>query len=414
HIDKTRKIPMDQYVAFQILLSKSQTIWADAKKKNNFELFKPTLQKIISFLKDYIRYLETDDCKGYNILLDEYEPGMTINDYDQFFNELKTRLVPFVKKVIAKAANDESFLSGKTFDVDGQKQFCSYLQDVLCFDRSHGLMKESEHPFTTGSGSTDVRFTNHYYPKNLQSALFSAIHEMGHALYEQQCDSKYDGTFSTGGASLSLHESQSRFYENILGRSKAFWEQHYSVLQRQFSKELQDVSLDEFYRTINQVKASFIRTEADELTYSLHIMLRYDLEKAIFVEGLSIDDLQDKWNDLFFEYFGLVVPSVKEGLLQDIHWAGGMFGYFPTYALGSAYSAQIFHYMKKDLDFEGVIASGNTKAINEWLKTKIHQFASSRYPKDIIRQAIGEDFDVSYYIDYLISKYSCLYGINPS
>ncbi len=411
HIDKTRKIPMDQYIAFQILLSKSSSIWADAKNKNDFTLFKPTLKEIIAFLKDYIHYLETDDCKGYNILLDEYEPGMTIEDYDQFFGELKTRLVPFVKQVIAKTKNQTNPLSQFSFPVEEQKKFCMYLQDVLGFNRTYGLMKESEHPFTSGSGSTDVRFTNHYYEDNVVSAIFSAIHEMGHGLYEQQCDPKYNGTFNQGGASLALHESQSRFYENIVGRSYEFWMKHYPELQQQFPKQLEHLSLDAFYQAINQVEASYIRTESDELTYSLHIMLRYDLEKAIFVEGLSIDELESKWNALFYEYFGLEVPSVKQGVLQDIHWAGGMFGYFPTYALGSAYSAQIFHHMKKDLSFEEVMASGNTKPINEWLKTKIHRFAASKYPKEIIREAIGEDFNVKYYVDYLINKYSHLYGI---
>jgi carboxypeptidase Taq len=411
-IDKTKKIPMDKFIEFQVLLSKSQNIWADAKNKNDFKLFKPTLAKIIDYLRQYIKYLENDTCKGYNILLDEYEPGMTIDDYDRFFGELKLRLVPFVKKVLEHPMPDDFSFAHRSFPVEGQKKFCTYLQDVLCFDRNHGLMKESEHPFTSGSGSFDVRFTNHYYPELVTSAIFSAIHEMGHALYEQQCDPKFNHTFSSGGASLALHESQSRLFENILGRDLSFWRQHYPFLQQTFPEQLKDVTVEQFYRYINQVEGSYIRTEADELTYSLHIMLRYDLEKAIFTDQVSIDELEGKWNELFYQYFGMNVPDAKNGILQDVHWSSGMFGYFPTYALGSATSAQIYHHMKKDLPVEEILATKNTKEINEWLKVRIHQFASSKYPKEILMIALQEPFNVSYYIDYLIQKYSSLYGID--
>ena len=285
------------------------------------------------------------------------------------------------------------------------------MQDVLGFDKRRGLTKESAHPFTTNSGSVDVRFTNHYYENNFTSAIFSAIHEMGHAIYEQQCDPKYDGTFISGGASLGLHESQSRFYENIVGRHELFWQKHYPVLQKHFPRQLKEVPLSTFHRYINKVEASFIRTEADELTYPLHIMVRYEIEKAIFEDNLSLDELENKWNELFYAYFGLQVSEAKLGLLQDIHWSGGAFGYFPTYALGSALSSQILAYLKKDLDFEKIISSSSLNEINLWLKEKIHHHASSKYANEIIYSAFKENFNVNYYIDYLISKYSKIYGL---
>lgn len=408
-MDRYLKIPMNEFVEYQILMSSSQEIWAQAKNKNDFNLFKPTLKKIIDFNRKFIKYQETEDEKGYNILLDLYEPKMTMAEYDEFFDLLRAKLVPFFKEISKKNIKFRSDFNNQKYDKAKQKEFCEYIIDVLAFDRNRGLMKESEHPFTSGYGTSDVRFTNHYHEDEFTSAIFSAIHELGHATYEQQIDPALDDTFSGGGASMALHESQSRLYENIIGRSYEFWETHFPKLQATFPEQLKGVTLDEFYHFVNTVQASYIRTEADELTYPLHIMLRYDLEKAIFNNELDVDDLEKAWNDLFYQYFGIKVDQVKFGILQDVHWSGGMFGYFPTYALGSAYAAQFYHHMEKEVDVKAVIRSGNTKDINEWMKNKIHKYGSSLYPKDIVRLAIGEDFNPECYVNYLINKYSKIY-----
>lgn len=409
--DRTLKIPMNEYVEFQVLMSQSQEIWARAKENNDFLGFKPTLEKIITTIRKFGKYMETDEMKGYNLLLDMYEPKMTVDVLDEFFGLLKEKLVPFFKKIQKSKVKVRKDFALLGFDVKKQKEFCDYLIDVLGFNRNFGLMKESAHPFTSGYGSTDVRFTVHYYEDDFTSSIFSCIHELGHSLYEQQIDPKLNDTMIGGGASMSLHESQSRLYENMLGRSHEFWEVHYSKLQSLFPNQLNDVSINEFYLFINRVEASFIRTEADELTYPLHIMLRYDLEKALFDGNLQVDDLEKAWNDLFFQYFGLEVKEPKKGVLQDIHWAGGMFGYFPTYALGSAYSAQLYHHLAKDIDINKALLEGSTKPINNWMKEKIHIHGSSMYPKEIIKQAIGEKFNPQYYIDYLISKYTKIYNV---
>lgn len=411
NIDKIVKIPMEEFVELNTLLASSQNIWAKAKTENNYELFKPTLKRIIELLKLYISHLETPELKGYNILLDKFEPGFTMKDYDCFFDTLKKDLVPFVRKVASKKLEYNTSFTRQTYPRDDQKKFVTKLMDVLCFDLNHGLVKESEHPFTSGFGTSDVRFTVHYYENLLTPAIFSAIHEMGHATYEMQVNPELDLTLSGGGVSMAMHESQSRFYENILGRSPEFWKLLFPKLKEIFPKQLKSIKLSDFIKHINEVKCSLIRTEADALTYPLHIMVRYDLEKAIFNNEITVDELPAAWNKLMKQYLGVDVPSDKEGVLQDIHWAGASFGYFPTYALGSAFAAQIYHSMKKDINIKETLQSSSTKAINDWLKVKIHHYGSTKYPKEILKLATNETFNPSYYVKYLIKKYSKIYQI---
>lgn len=406
-IEKQLKIPMEEYVEYQTLIAQTQSIWADAKRQNNYELFKPSLEKIVELTKKRIKYLETDELKGYDVLLDEFEEGMTSVKYDHFFNTLKKDLVPFVMEVINKKQKTFAF-DKLNYPIDLQKQFVSYLMDVLGYDQKHGLIKESEHPCTSNVSSTDVRITNHYYEDNFTSGIFSAIHEMGHALYEQQVDPALDDTMLAGGASMALHESQSRFYENIIGRSYAFWQAHYPKLQATFKDQLKEVTLDQFYQYINNSYASYIRTDADELTYSLHIMIRYEIEKDLMEERITVDELPQVWNSLTEKYLGIVPRNDQEGILQDVHWSAGLFGYFPTYALGSAYSAQIYEAMKRDLDIEKELLNGTTLAINKWLQEKIHRYGQSKAPIEIFESAVNAKFDASYFVTYLKDKYQNL------
>lgn len=405
NIVDTKKIPQDEYAAYSELTSKAYPVYVKAKTENNFELFRPYLEKIVDFCRKQTKWLETSDVKGYDVLLDQYEPHYNQAKYDKFFNALRERLVPFVKKATATPYVTPDWAK-RDFPADKQKEFCEYLRDVMCFDKSRGIMKLSEHPFTSGFGTEDVRITNHYYPDKFDSSIFSAIHETGHALYEQQCDKSLNGTLSGGGASLGMHESQSRFYENIIGRSRAFWSVHYGKLQQTFTEQLKGVSLEAFLSHINNVQRSFIRTEADELTYPLHVMLRYEIEQKVIAGELEVKDLPAYWNAKFTEYFGITPPNDTLGVLQDVHWAYGNFGYFPTYALGSAIASQLYYYMSKDFDVEESLKSGTTAKVNEWLKEHVHKYGSSKYPDEILRLATGEDFNPDYYIDYLISKYS--------
>lgn len=408
-VDKIVKIPKDEYIAFQMLISQSSQIWAQAKAKNDFEAFRPTLEKVIAFSKKYTEYLATDTLKGYDILLDDYEPGMTQKEYDAFFDTLRKDLVPFALEVSkSKKRFHDGFLK-LHYPREKQKEFVEYLIDVFGFDRNHGVLKESAHPFTSGVSTKDVRFTVKYLEDFFVSSIFAAIHEMGHAIYNQQHDPKLDDTFLGGGASLGIHESQSRFYENVIGRSYAFWQTHYPKLQSIFPEQLGNVTLDDFYQGINRVETSLIRIEADELTYPLHIMLRYEIEKGLINGTIEVKDLPKVWDDLMMKYLGIKAPNFATGVMQDIHWSMGLVGYFPTYALGTAFAGQIHHAMKKDLDIDQLVKDNDIKAINAWMKEKIHQFGALKLPLELIKDATGENFTAQYYVAYLKEKYSNIY-----
>lgn len=410
-LDNTIKLPKELLVENSIITTKASKAWADAKNSDDFSIFAPYLKKIVDIQKQMIEYLETDELKGYDVLLDQYEEGMTMKKYDEFFSLLKKELTPLIKKISEKGYSYNDDFASKKYSISKQKEFAKYIAKVMCFDYSRGLDKESEHPFTSGNGRFDVRLTNHYYEDMLTSSIFSMIHELGHATFEQQISEKLDNTTLGGCSAMALHESQSRFYENIVGRSYEFWSAHYPKLQKMFKKELQNVTLDEFYHYVNKSECSLIRTEADELTYPLHIMIRYDIEQGLLNDTISVDELPTIWNNAYKEYLGVDVPNNKLGVLQDVHWSGGSFGYFPTYALGSAYSAQFYNQMKKEIDVEKAFSSSTLKEVNEWLEKKVHQFGDSKKPLDILKDATGEDFNPKYYVEYLKEKYTKLYNL---
>ncbi|MGE0003775.1 MAG: carboxypeptidase M32 [Candidatus Izemoplasmatales bacterium] len=406
-LDKIVKIPEEEYIEYQKLMQLSESVWEEAKEKDDYASFKDVLAKIISFQKKFVHYYGLDK-DPYDILLDEFEEGMSMKEYDAFFDTLKKDLVPFVKQVLAVKKEIPPFMS-RHFDKKKQEVFCDKLMDVLSFDRSRGLMKKSVHPFTWNTSPEDVRFTTRYLEDYVFSSIFAAIHELGHATYEQQISTDFDDTMLSGGTSMGIHESQSRFYENVIGRSKAFWETHYPTLQEIFKEELGDTSLETFHKAANYVEASLIRVEADELTYPLHIMLRYDIERMLFHDEISVDDLPKVWNAKIEEYLGITPKNDAEGVLQDVHWSGGMFGYFPTYALGSAYAAQFYHAMKKDLDVDQLVRDNKISEINAWLKEKIHKYGGTKSPKELLLAVTGEPFDAKYYVEYLKNKYSEIY-----
>ncbi len=408
NLAKIINVPKDEFVEYNKLIGLSQREWEDAKHNNDYESFKGNLHKIFEFNKKFVKYYN-DVEHPYNIMLDGFEEGMTMKEYDEFFDTLKRDLVPFIKDVLnsGKELND-AFITD-FYPKEKQKEFAEYLIDVLSFDKTSGLMKESVHPFTWNTHSTDVRFTTRYLENFMFSSIFAAIHELGHATYEQQIDSKWDDTTLNGGTSMGIHESQSRFYENNIGRSIEFWEAHYPKLLEIFPEQLKDVSLDDFYRGVNKVEASFIRVEADELTYPMHIMVRYEIERMIMNNEVTVDELPNLWNSKMVEYLGIEPKDYAEGVLQDVHWSAGLIGYFPTYALGSAYSAQFYYTMIKEINVEELVKENNIKVINDWLKEKIHNFGSSRTPKELLLDITGEEFNPKYYIRYLKEKYSKLY-----
>ena len=346
----------------------------------------------------------------YDALLNEYEEGLNMQTLDAFFAQLREVIVPLIARVQAAEKIEDSFLY-KHYPVEIQRKFSDYLMDVLGMDRSHCGIAETEHPFTTNFNNKDVRITTHYHEDNLVSSMFSVIHEGGHGLYELGADDCYNYTVLSGGASMSIHESQSRFYENIIGRSRAFVHAIFPKVKEFFPEQLQGVDEEMFYRAINKAEPSLIRTEADELTYALHIMVRYEIEKMLIDGRLEVKDIPEQWNRLYKEYLGVDVPSDREGCLQDMHWSGGMLGYFPSYALGSAYGAQMLSKMQEELgDVYADVAAGDLSRITGWLREKIHRWASSRKPGELFESVCGK-FDAKYFTDYLTEKYTELYNL---
>ncbi len=403
------RIPQNEYTEYEMLLNDAQSVWEKAKNENDFPSFAPYLEKIVAFNRKFAGYYNPA-LPAYDALLNEYEEGMTMDVLDPFFEKLRCAIVPLLAKIrLAKPIND-AFLH-RSFPVEKQKQCAEYLMEVLQIDRGYCGLAESEHPFTDNFNNKDVRITTHFYENSLTSALYSVIHEGGHAIYELACDDRYNQTALAGGVSMGIHESQSRFFENLIGRSEAFIHAVYPKIKEFFPEQLADVTEEDFYKAVNRAEPSLIRTEADELTYCLHVMIRYELEKKLISGELSVSELPAQWNRLYREYLGVEVPDDSRGCLQDTHWSGGSFGYFPSYALGSAYGAQMLHFMKKDLgNLEEKILLGDLSDVKQWLGEHIHRHASLYQPSVLFENACGP-FDPSYYVDYLTEKFKKLYNI---
>lgn len=404
------KIPEKEYQEYSELQAVGASRWAEAKKADDFGKFLPTLKSLIEYTKKFAGYRAKANEKLYDVLLNDFEEGFNQEILDKFFDKLKETIVPLLKKIKEKPQVEYDFLF-KNYPVEKQKEFSRFIAKYLGFDMDRGVIAESEHPFTGNLHNKDVRITNHFYENNLESAIFSVIHEGGHGIYEMNITDEITLTPVGGGSSMGLHESQSRFCENIIGRNKAFWEPIYSKLVETFPEQLKSICLDKFITAINRTEAGLIRTEADELTYSLHILVRYEVEKRIFNEDYPVEKLPELWNDLYEEYLGVRPVNYKDGILQDIHWSGGSFGYFSSYALGNAIGAQLYHQMKKEMDFDGLLRKGEISKIIDWLKEKVHKYGKLKNTNEILLLATGEEFNAEYYVEYLTEKFTREYGL---
>lgn len=407
--DHMEKIPPKEYQAYSELMAKSGALWSAAKEKSDFDSFAPVLKEIVDYQKKFASYVQKPGTGLYDTLLDEYEEGILTADLDVFFDKIRTAIVPLLKKVTAQNGRIDKTYNSESYPADKQKEFCRFLAEYIGFDFTKGVIAESAHPFTTGLHNKDVRITNHFYENNLESAIFSVIHEGGHALYEMGVADELTMTPVGGGTSMGVHESQSRFYENILGRSEAFWKPLFSRLKETYPEQLKEVDLDTFIKGINKAEPGLIRTEADELTYPLHIMVRYEIEKLLIAGEIQVEDLPAIWNKKYQEYLGITPSNDKEGVLQDVHWSGGMFGYFPSYAIGNAVAAQIYAFMHKDIKVKECLESGNLAPIREYLRQHIHQYGATKNMNELLKEMTGEPLNVNYYIDYLTEKYTSLY-----
>ena len=392
------------------LISKAFKDWRIAKEKNDFSLFRESLKDIVELRKEEVELLGYIN-HPYDVLLDKYEPNLTTNDVDLIFNDVKDNLVPFITKITQNNKIDDSFFY-QNFDWQKQWDFGIELLKQMGYDFDSGRQDISAHPFSSHFSPEDARVTTRIDKNNLSEMIWSCIHEGGHALYEQGLLTENYGTPLGNSISLGIHESQSRLWENHIGRSLSYWKNNFTLLKSYFPEKLKNVDCKMFYNACNNVKSSLIRTNADELTYHLHVLIRYEIEKGLIEGSIKVDELPFIWNNLYKKYLNIDVPSDSKGVLQDIHWSHGSFGYFPTYTIGSFYAAQFYNQASIEIiDLDSKIENGQTKELLKWLREKIHKHGEKYDAKDLCKRITGEELNFTYFMNYAKNKYSKIYNL---
>lgn len=411
---RAKKLPSEFVVRLSRECSLAQQVWAEARRQNNFKMFLPHLRTVLSLKREEANYLGYK-ASPYDALLDIYEPGATIAALNPLFDQLKAGLVPLLKRVMASPVKIDDGVLFRSYDTAKQVEFGRLVLTAMGYDFQRGRLDLSAHPFTTSFHPTDVRVTTRVYEKELPACLFSCIHEGGHGLYDQGLDPRYYGTPLGDSVSLGIHESQSRLWENCVGRSRPFWRFFYPILQQTFPDQLRDVSLDHFYAAINRAKPSLIRVEADELTYNLHIMLRFEIEQDLIEGRTKVEDLPELWKDKMKEYLGIAPDTDAEGVLQDVHWSLGSFGYFPTYTLGNLYAVQFYEQARQELpNLEEQIAQGRLLDLRHWLEQKIHRWGRMFTPDHLAQRVTGKSVSPGPFLAYLEKKFGELYKLTAN
>jgi carboxypeptidase Taq len=407
---KQTKVPSDFVAEFSRITVVAHGAWEEARKNDDFSHFQPHLEKIVDMRRQYAEFFEPYE-HVYDPLLDDFEPGMKTAEVQEIFSELRPKQVELIKAISEKPEVDDSFLH-QSFEDQKQWDFGEQVITKYGYDWDRGRQDKAAHPFTTKFGGGDVRITTRVDPNFLNTALFGTLHEAGHAIYEQGVSPDLDRTPLGNGASLAIHESQSRMYENLLGRSYDFWVYFYPKLQEIFSTQLGNVDLDTFYKGINKVEPSLIRVEADEATYNLHIMLRLELEIALMEGKLMVADLPAAWNERMEDYLGVVPPNDADGVLQDVHWSSGILGYFPTYALGNLVSNQLWEKINQDIPgLSSQIRGGEFKELLDWLHENVHRHGSKYKPQDLVTRIVGSKIASEPYLKYLNEKFGSIYQL---
>jgi carboxypeptidase Taq len=388
-----------------------QARWAEARKASDFRIFSSQLASILALVKESASCLGWEE-HPYDPLLDEYEPWVKTAEVERVFSGLRTRLTGLVQRIAdSRHRPDTAFLKAG-YEPAKQREFSLRVLSAIGYDFQRGRLDESAHPFTTTLGRADVRLTTRYDPSFIGSGIFGTIHEAGHGLYELGIGEELAGTLLADGASMGIHESQSRMWENLFGRSLPFWQHFFPELQALFPAALAGIRVEEFYRGINAVQPSLIRVEADEVTYNLHIMARFELEKRLIAGELGVEDLPAAWNEQYRSLLGIVPPDDAQGVLQDIHWSMGSFGYFPTYALGNLYAAQLFQVLRRDLSaLDQHLLRGEFAPILAWLREKVHRVGRTVPAAELCRQVTGRDLDPGFLLAYLEGKYAGIYEL---
>jgi len=410
--DRETKLPESFVTEYAKAASIAQATWAEAKRNNDFSAFQPHLEIMIELNKRRAAYLNPK-AKPYDVLLDLYEPHSTQKSIEAVFSTMKSYLVEILNQIRSRPQIEDK-CANRRVNESTQAKISTYFMNVLHYEKDRGRLDVSAHPFTTTLGSSDIRITTRYIEDYFPSSLFSTLHESGHALYEMGIDPNpaFRGTKLAEPICMSIHESQSRLWENIIGRSRMFWERNFSALSALLGEPNEDLDLESFLRSINRVNPSFIRTESDEVTYGLHIIARFELESALFEGKLSVEDVPDAWKAKYKDLLGIEPPDDRRGCLQDVHWSMGAFGYFPSYALGNLYGAQFWGTLKRDVpDIETRIAEGDTLSVLNWLRSNIHVHGSRYTPGELVEKVTGTPLDAQWFERYLREKYSEIYGL---
>ena len=408
--DKAKRVPPSFIAEQAIATSKAFDAWLEARGKSDFSIFQPHLEKVVELVHKYVSFFPPGD-HPYDTLLDDYEPGMKTSDVKAIFDRLRPKQVKLIKSIADSKQVKSDFLF-KKYNEKKLNDFGVHVITKFGYDWRRGRQDKAPHPFESNFSVNDVRITTRYEEDNPLAMLFSTMHEAGHALYEQGVNPSYERTPLAGGTSLAIHESQSRMWENLVGRSLPFWEHFYPSFKKTFASQLEGVTLKAFYKAINRVEPSFIRVNADEATYNLHIMLRLELEIGMVEGTIAVKDLPEIWNTKMQEYLGITPLNDAQGVLQDIHWSSGLIGYFSTYALGNLVSAQLWEKIKKDIrGLEDQIRKGDFSELLAWLRKNIHRHGQKYEPQKLVKMVTGSTISPEPYVRYLTKKYSEIYGL---
>jgi carboxypeptidase Taq len=405
------KVPIELVGEIAHTTAHARETWTAARRDNAFKDFAPLLGRIVDLKRRQAQAIGYEK-DAYDALLDEFEPGATSANLTKLFAELRARLTPIVHALTHGAHQPDSTLLNRNFPRDAQAKLALKLAEEMGYDFAAGRLDISVHPFCTSLGPSDVRITTRYDENYLPPAIFGVMHEVGHALYEQGLDPAHAFTPAGASVSLGIHESQSRMWENFVGRSRAFWERHYPATKHLFPQALRDVDLDVFHAAINTVAPTFIRVEADEVTYNLHIVLRFEIERDLIGGRLEVADIPAAWNAKMQDLLGITPPTDRDGCLQDIHWSSGLFGYFPTYALGNLYAGQFWQTLRKAVpDLDARIATGDMRTLLNWLRENIHRHGQQYRPNVLCQRITGQDLSINPLLSYIEGKFRPLYGL---
>ncbi len=406
--DRKGKIPNDAYRRYVTLCSKAEAVWEEARRADDFGQFEPYLQQIVSCNQDFADRWGYEGHR-YNALLEEHEPGMTVAVLDEVFPPLRKSVGNLLEQVKESPVKADVQLLRKEFPLDRQKSLCEAFLKKIGYRFAEGRLDTSAHPYSFAINRQDVRLSTKYVADDFRTSVFSAVHEGGHALYEQNIAQRLHGTPLSAASSMGMHESQSLYWEVFVAADRDFWETNYEWFRKFAPKEFDDIPLDEFYVALHDVKSSPIRIEADPLTYQMHIMLRYELEKGLLSGDISVGEVPDVWKELTQKYLGITPASHREGALQDIHWSSGDFGYFPSYTLGYIYGAQLQNSLKQDIPFAELLKQGDLETIRKWFTERIHQYGKTKKPLDLLESATGEELNAEYLIEFFRQKYGGIY-----